>query len=80
MSSGNDSAARLAATFYTEVTRIDGPQSLFLKALDQEGSRQTLDELSEYDALKDGFLLLPALQNMFVFDTLSLSILLLISI
>lgn len=66
MSSDNEASARLAAAFRAEIARLDGPNSIFLQALDHEGTRQTLDELSEYDAFKDGFLLLPALQNMYV--------------
>ncbi|KAH9846685.1 hypothetical protein C2E23DRAFT_569322 [Lenzites betulinus] len=55
--------ARLANIFKAEVARLEGLDSLFLRALDLEDARSTLDDLSNYDAFRDGFLLLPALEN-----------------
>ncbi|KAH9942767.1 hypothetical protein B0H21DRAFT_517618 [Amylocystis lapponica] len=63
LSGGNDNASRLTAIFRAEIARIDGIGSDFLRVLDLEGTRCTLDDLSEYDAFKDGFLVLPALEN-----------------
>ncbi|KAI0331874.1 hypothetical protein GY45DRAFT_1300264 [Cubamyces sp. BRFM 1775] len=62
MSSHQDTA-RLAAIFKAEVARIEGVDSPFLRALDLDDTRYTLDDLSSYDAFRDGFLLLPALEN-----------------
>lgn len=44
--------------------RVAGIHSTFLRSLDLEDTRSTLDDLSTYDAFRDGFLLLPALENM----------------
>ncbi|KAI0671775.1 hypothetical protein C8Q78DRAFT_973298 [Trametes maxima] len=62
MSAHNDNA-RLATVFKAEVARLDGLDSLFLRALELEDTRSTLNDLSDYDAFRDGFLLLPALEN-----------------
>ncbi|EIW57590.1 uncharacterized protein TRAVEDRAFT_150122 [Trametes versicolor FP-101664 SS1] len=55
--------ARLAGIFKAEVARLEGLDSIFLRALDLDDARSTLDDLSNYDAFRDGFLLLPALEN-----------------
>ena len=62
--SSHEDTARLAAIFKAEVARIEGVDSPFLRALDLDDTRYTLDDLSSYDAFRDGFLLLPALENM----------------
>ncbi|KAI0649080.1 hypothetical protein C8Q79DRAFT_491131 [Trametes meyenii] len=62
MSIHNDNA-RLATVFKAEIARLDGFDSLFLCALELDDARSTLDDLSGYDAFRDGFLLLPALEN-----------------
>ncbi|CDO68951.1 hypothetical protein BN946_scf185000.g94 [Trametes cinnabarina] len=56
-------SAPLQAIFKAEVARLDGIDSTFLRALDLDDARHTLHDLSTYDAFRDGFLLLPALQN-----------------
>ncbi|KAI0719316.1 hypothetical protein C8T65DRAFT_636307 [Cerioporus squamosus] len=56
-------SSRLAAIFKAEVVRVAGINSTFLRSLDLEDTRSTLDDLSAYDAFRDGFLLLPALEN-----------------
>ena len=68
MSDGDDDTkVRLSAIFRHVVRSEDGPNSLFLKALDDEGStRCSLLDLSHYNAFKDGFLLRPALESMYV--------------
>jgi len=53
----------LSATFCSEISRLDGPNSLFLRAVNADDTRYVLDDLADYDALRDGFLLLPALEN-----------------
>ncbi|KAI0359829.1 hypothetical protein OH77DRAFT_871121 [Trametes cingulata] len=55
--------ARLATIFKAEVARLEGLDSIFLRALDLDDARMSLDDLSQYDAFRDGFLLLPALEN-----------------
>ncbi|KAI0833519.1 hypothetical protein BC628DRAFT_1308600 [Trametes gibbosa] len=55
--------ARLSRIFKATITRLEGPDSLFLRALELDDARSTLDDLSNYDAFRDGFLLLPALEN-----------------
>ncbi|KAI9061304.1 hypothetical protein FKP32DRAFT_1594606 [Trametes sanguinea] len=55
--------ARLVAIFKAEIARLDGLDSTFLRALELDDTRYTLDDLSTYDAFRDGFLLLPALEN-----------------
>ena len=66
MASGDaDEGTRLAAIFRAETARTEGLDSLFLRGLDADDSaRCALDDLADYDAFKDGFLLLPALENM----------------
>ena len=64
MTSASGDNARFAAIFKAEVARITGLNAPFLRALGVEGTRDTLDDLSTYDAFRDGFLLLPALENM----------------
>ena len=64
LSTANSDSARFAAIFRAEVVRVAGVESSFLRALDLDDTRSTLDDLSEYDAFRDGFLLLPALENM----------------
>ncbi|KAH9945158.1 uncharacterized protein BXZ73DRAFT_96148 [Epithele typhae] len=60
----HDEAARLAAIFKAEVSRVAGKGSAFERALElDDAARNTLDDLSTYDAFRDGFLLLPALEN-----------------
>ncbi|OBZ72085.1 hypothetical protein A0H81_07592 [Grifola frondosa] len=63
LSEGNEVTARLSAIFRAEVARIEGAQPIFLRSLDSDDTRSVLDELSDYDAFRDGFLLLPALEN-----------------
>ncbi|KAI0749783.1 hypothetical protein C8Q80DRAFT_1163937 [Daedaleopsis nitida] len=64
MTAPKGDSARLAAIFKAEVVRVAGADSPFLRALDlDDSSRSTLDDLSVYDAFRDGFLLLPALEN-----------------
>ncbi|KAI0783669.1 hypothetical protein C8Q75DRAFT_782852 [Abortiporus biennis] len=59
----NGESDRLSAIFRAEIARLDGLDSIFIRALDSDDTRQTLDDFSDYDAFKDGFLLLPALEN-----------------
>ncbi|KAH9903060.1 hypothetical protein C8Q73DRAFT_34011 [Cubamyces lactineus] len=61
--SSHDNTASLAAVFKAEVARLEGADSPFLRALNLDDTRYTLDDLSSYDAFRDGFLLLPALEN-----------------
>ncbi|KAI0635963.1 hypothetical protein C8Q77DRAFT_1100644 [Trametes polyzona] len=61
--SNQNEHARLASIFKAEVARLEGLESVFLRALDLDDTRSTLDDLSNYDAFRDGFLLLPALEN-----------------
>lgn len=64
LTASNADSTRLAAIFKAEVVRVAGIHSTFLRSLDLEDTRSTLDDLSTYDAFRDGFLLLPALENM----------------
>lgn len=64
LSSENGVHAKFAAIFKAEVSRITGVNSPFLRSLAAEDTRSILDDLSTYDAFRDGFLLLPALENM----------------
>ena len=66
LSSGDEAnKERLSQIFRAEVARVDSVDSTFLHALAVDDSaRCTLDELADYDAFRDGFLLLPALENM----------------
>ncbi|KAI0367796.1 hypothetical protein BV20DRAFT_1023845 [Pilatotrama ljubarskyi] len=61
--SHHNQEARLASIFKAEVARLEGLDSIFLRALDLDDARITLDDLSQYNAFQDGFLLLPALEN-----------------
>ena len=45
----------------------EGPESPYLRALDSDDVRHALDEVTEYDAFKDGFLVLPTLESMYVY-------------
>jgi hypothetical protein len=40
---------------------------VFARAVDADDTRNALDEVAEYDAFRDGFLVLPTLQSMYVF-------------
>ncbi|KAF7794800.1 hypothetical protein EIP86_005942 [Pleurotus ostreatoroseus] len=70
---GDDSEAgkaRLTAVFRQAAAAIPGPDAAaFVRALDGEddagagAARCTLDDLADYDAFRDAFLLLPALEN-----------------
>jgi hypothetical protein len=40
---------------------------VFARAVDADDTRHALDEVAEYDAFRDGFLVLPTLQSMYVF-------------
>ena len=64
MTSASGDNKRFAAIFKAEAARIAGIDAPFLRALNLEDTRSTLDDLSTYDAFRDGFLLLPALENM----------------
>ena len=64
LSAANGDTTRFAAIFKAEVARVAGVDSSFLRALDLDDTRSALDDLSGYDAFRDGFLLLPALENM----------------
>ncbi|KAI0925786.1 hypothetical protein AcW1_008119 [Taiwanofungus camphoratus] len=62
--SGHDQEVnRLSTIFRAEIARVDGSGSTFLRAMGCEDTRCILDELADYDAFKDGFLLLLALEN-----------------
>lgn len=37
-----------------------------MRALETDDTRQALNDMCEYDAFKDGFLLVPALESMYV--------------
>ena len=39
----------------------------FARAVDTDDTRHALDEVAEYDAFRDGFLVLPTLQSMYAF-------------
>ena len=39
---------------------------VFSRAVDADDTRHALDEVAEYDAFRDGFLVLPTLQSMYV--------------
>lgn len=55
---------RLERKFRKVVREIEGPDSIFLRTLDLEDTRRAIDDVCEYDAFKDGFLLLPTLESM----------------
>ena len=40
---------------------------VFARAVDTDDTRHALDEVAEYDAFRDGFLVLPTLQSMYAF-------------
>jgi hypothetical protein len=61
---GRIDKTRLERMFRKVVYEIEGPSSLFLRALDLEDTRRAIDDVCEYDAFKDGFLLLPTLESM----------------
>ncbi|TBU33315.1 hypothetical protein BD311DRAFT_784910 [Dichomitus squalens] len=63
MTSIDGDNTRFAWLCKAEAARIAGIDSPFLRALGLEDTRSTLDDLSTYDAFRDGFLLLPALEN-----------------
>ena len=39
---------------------------VFSRAVDADDTRHALDEVAEYDSFRDGFLVLPTLQGMYV--------------
>ena len=39
---------------------------VFARAVDADDTRHALDEVAEYDTFRDGFLVLPTLQSMYV--------------
>lgn len=41
-------------------------EPVFARAVDADDTRHALDEVAEYDAFRDGFLVLPTLQSMYV--------------
>lgn len=55
---------RLEIVFRKAIEDIDGANSVFLNALDLEDTRRTIDDLCDYDAFSDGFLLLPTLESL----------------
>lgn len=59
---GDDDACkqRLRSVFRAAV--VDDP--VFARAVDADDTRHALDEVAEYDAFRDGFLVLPTLQSM----------------
>ena len=61
-----DQKARLCAVFKKAIEDADGPDSVFLRAVDSDDTRHALDEVAEYNAFKDGFLVLPTLESMCV--------------
>ena len=64
LASENRVNAKSAAIFKAaKVARIAGVNSPFLRSLAAEDTRSILDDLSIYDAFRDGFLLLPALER-----------------
>ncbi len=65
LSTANGYNARFAfASIYkSEIARVAGIDSSFLRALDHDNTRSTLDDLSAYDAFRYGFPVLPALDK-----------------
>ncbi|KZT29748.1 hypothetical protein NEOLEDRAFT_1127559 [Neolentinus lepideus HHB14362 ss-1] len=53
----------LSNVFKRITSQLAGPESIFLKALDLDDTRHALEDVSEYDAVKDGFLILPTLES-----------------
>ncbi|THH12295.1 hypothetical protein EW146_g7751 [Bondarzewia mesenterica] len=69
LTGGNDEdqlKGRLFDVFRRTISEAEGPDSTFLRALDSDDTRHALDEVAEYDAFKDGFLVLPTLESMYV--------------
>lgn len=56
--------SRLVRVFRQTFTTIDGKDSLFLRLLDERTTKHALMDVCEYDAVKDGWLLGPALESM----------------
>ncbi|TFY67192.1 hypothetical protein EVG20_g4034 [Dentipellis fragilis] len=54
---------RLAHRFRQTIIVCEGPDSAFLRALDSDDTRHALDEVAEYNAFRDGFLVLPTLES-----------------
>ncbi|KIJ52533.1 hypothetical protein M422DRAFT_43378 [Sphaerobolus stellatus SS14] len=54
---------RLERIFRSTIRKLEGPDGLFLRTIDLEDTRRAIDDLSEYDAFRDGFLLLPSLES-----------------
>jgi hypothetical protein len=61
---GDDDACkqRLRSVFRAAVAK----DPIFARAVDADDTRHALDEVAEYDAFRDGFLVLPTLQSMYV--------------
>ena len=61
---GDDDACkqRLRSVFRAAVAN----EPVFARAVDADDTRHALDEVAEYDAFRDGFLVLPTLQSMYV--------------
>ena len=61
---GDDDACkqRLRGVFRAAVAS----DPVFARAVDADDTRHALDEVAEYDAFRDGFLVLPTLQSMYV--------------
>jgi len=61
---GDDDAGkqRLRSAFRAAVAN----EPVFARAVDADDTRHALDEVAEYDAFRDGFLVLPTLQSMCV--------------
>ena len=61
---GDDDARkqRLRSVFRAAVAS----DPVFARAVDADDTRHALDEVAEYDAFRDGFLMLPTLQSMCV--------------
>ena len=61
---GDDDARkqRLRSVFRAAVTK----DPVFSRAVDADDTRHALDEVAEYDTFRDGFLVLPTLQSMYV--------------
>ena len=61
----DDTKVRLSAIFRHAILNEGGRQSPLIRALDNEDHmRCSLQDLSDYDAIRDGFLLRPTLQSM----------------
>jgi len=65
---GDDDACkqRLRSAFRAAVAN----EPVFARAVDVDDTCHALDEVAEYDALRDGFLVLPTLQSMYVLFSL----------